>query len=93
MNKSGLINLHQEALYLQGARDMLMSIERSGMYLSSSHTKDDAIYSRAVFEEILHNRESLVKFLQGSGWRYYDHQHKGNNPKNKLISVKVKMNE
>lgn len=90
---SGLINLHQEALYLQGARDMLMSIERSGMMLSGGHTRDDIIYCRALFEEILHNRESLVKFLQGTGWRYYDHQHKGNNPKNKLISVKVKMNK
>lgn len=90
---SGLINLHQEALYLQGARDMLMSIERSGMMLSGGHTRDDIIYCRALFDEILHNRESLVKFLQGTGWRYYDHQHKGNNPKNKLISVKVKMNK
>lgn len=90
---SGLINLHQEALYLQGARDMLMSIERNGMMLSGGHTRDDIIYCRALFDEILHNRESLVKFLQGTGWRYYDHQHKGNNPKNKLISVKVKMNK
>lgn len=90
---SGLINLHQEALYLQGARDMLMSIERNGMMLSGGHPRDDIIYCRALFDEILHNRESLVKFLQGTGWRYYDHQHKGNNPKNKLISVKVEMNK
>lgn len=52
--------------------------------------KEDRAYSKAVFDEILYNRESLVKFLQGCGWRYYDHE---KNKKGKLISVKVKFND
>lgn len=89
MNKSGLINLHEESIYLRGARDLLLRLEQCGGAITFNHGKDSRIYDNAVFKEILENRQSLVKFLQGDGWRYYDHQ---KDKKNKLISVKVKMN-
>ena len=85
-----MINLHEESIYLRGARDLLLSIERSRGTITFKQGKDSAIYDNAVFKEILENRESLVKFLQGSGWRYYDHQL---NKKNKLVSVKVEFNK
>ena len=82
-------NLHLESFYLQGARDLLLRLLEQGGGITYNHGKDDKIYSDAVFKEILYNRESLVKFLQGSGWRYYDHQ---SDKKGKLASVKVKFN-
>lgn len=48
------------------------------------------MYNEAVFKEILYNRESLVKFLQGTGWRYYDHQ---KDKKGHLLSVKIEFNK
>lgn len=80
------ISLHEESFYLQGARDMLLRIQEQGGSVTYSQVKEDKVYSTAVFNEILYNRESLVKFLQGTGWRYYDHQR---DKKNKLVSVKV----
>lgn len=89
---SGLINLHQEALYLQGARDLLLQLERMGcgIRITCERDKFANVYNTAVMQELINNRESLKKFLQGDGWRYYDHQ---KDKKNKLISVKVKMNK
>ena len=84
---SNFLNVHEESIYLQGARDLLLRLESSGGSITWHQRKDDKLYSDAVFREILYNRESLVKFLQGSGWRYYDHQR---DKKNKLVSVKVK---
>lgn len=69
---------------------MLLKIEEQGGMIAYNQGKEDRVYSKAVFDEILYNRESLVKFLQGYGWRYYDHEH---NKKGKLISVKVKFND
>ena len=83
-------SLHLESIYLQGARDLLLKIESQGGMIAYNQGKEDRIYSKAVFDEILYNRESLVKFLQGYGWIYYDHEH---NKKGKLISVKVKFND
>ena len=88
MNK--IKNLHLESFYLQGARDLLLRLLEQGGGITYNQGKYDKIYSNAVFKEILYNRESLVKFLQGSGWRYYDHQ---SDKKGKLVSVKVKFNE
>ena len=67
-----------------------MKIESQGGMIAYNQGKEDRVYSKAVFDEILYNRESLVKFLQGYGWRYYDHEQ---NKKGKLISVKVKFND
>ena len=82
-------NLHLESFYLQGARDLLLRLLEQGGGITYNQGKDDKIYSDAVFKEILYNRESLVKFLQGTGWRYYDHQR---DKKGKLVSVKVEFN-
>lgn len=87
---SKFISLHEEARYLQGARDLLLRFEEMGLYINFECGKDDKIYSKAVLTEILNNRESLNKFLQGSGWRYTEHQR---DKKNKLISVKVEFNK
>ncbi len=89
-SKQGFISLHEEALYLKGARDLLLRFEEMGLYINFGCGKDDKIYSKAVLTEILNNRESLNKFLQGSGWRYTEHQR---DKKNKLISVKVEFNK
>ena len=86
---NGFISLHEESLYLQGARALLLRIEEQGGCITFIQGKDSKVYDKAVFDEILHNRESLVKFLQGTGWRYYDHQ---SDKKGKLVSVKVKFN-
>lgn len=85
-----MINLHKESIYLQGARDLLLRLEQGGATITYKQGKDSAIYDKAVFKEILEDRESLVKFLQGNGWRYYDHQ---KDKKNKLVSVKVEFNK
>ena len=84
---SNFLILHEESIYLRGARDLLLRLENCGGSITWHQGKDDKFYSNAVFREILYNRESLVKFLQGSGWRYYDHQR---DKKKKLVSVKVK---
>ena len=81
--------LHLESFYLRGARDLLLRIQEQGGGITYNQGKDDKIYSDALLKEILYNRESLVKFLQGNGWSYHDHQR---DKKNKLISVKVKFN-
>lgn len=86
---SEIKNLHLESFYLQGARDLLLRLLEQCGGITYNQGKDDKIYSDAVFKEILYNRESLVKFLQGTGWRYYDHQR---DKKGKLVSVKVKFN-
>ena len=83
-------NLHLESFYLQGAKDLLLRLLEYGGGITFNQGKDDKIYSDAVFKEILYNRESLVKFLQGNGWRYYDHQR---DKKGKLVSVKVEFNK
>lgn len=87
MNK--IKNLHLESFYLQGARDLLLRLLEQGGGITYNQGKYDKIYSDAVFKEILYNRESLVKFLQGAGWRYYNHQC---DKKGKLADVKVKFN-
>lgn len=85
-----MISLHEESFYLQGARDLLLRIEQMGCKVVFELGKDTKVYNEAVFKEILYNRESLVKFLQGTGWRYYDHQ---KDKKGKLVSVKIEFNE
>ena len=87
---NGFINLHEESLYLKGARALLLRMLEYEDMIACKHNKESIVYTKAVIDEILHNRESLVKFLEGSGWRYYDHQC---DKKNKLVSVKVKFNE
>lgn len=86
------ISLHEESIYLQGARQLLLALEHMNAIpqFEDKTTKDSQVYNKAVFNEILYNRESLVKFLQGTGWRYYDHQR---DKKGKLISVKVEFNK
>ena len=84
------MRLHEEALYLKGARDLICRLNELGTHLTFGQGKEDRVYSKAVLKEILENRESLVKFLQGNGWRYTEHQR---DKKNKLISVKVEFNK
>jgi hypothetical protein len=87
-----MINLHEESLYLQGARDLLLRLDEMKalpQFHTSRDTKQPDVYNRAVMREILHNRESLVRFLHGDGWRYCDHQ---TDKKGRLIGVKVVFN-
>lgn len=87
---NGVINLHEESLYLQGARSLLLRIQEQSGSITYNQGNVSIVYDKAVFDEILYNRESLVKFLQGTGWRYYDHQR---DKKGKLVSVKVEFNK
>ena len=83
-------NLHLESFYLKGARDLLLRMLEYEDMIACKHNKESIVYTQAVIDEILHNRESLVKFLEGAGWRYYNHQ---NDKKGKLVSVKVEFNK
>lgn len=83
----GLISLHEEAFYLQGARAMLLAIEHYGGRIAMTGGKEGAVYDKAVFDELLHNREFLLHFLEQGSWNYYDHQR---DKKGKLTSVKIK---
>jgi hypothetical protein len=87
-----MTSLHEESLYLQGARAVLLRLDEMNalpQFHTSKDTKQPDVYNRAVMREILHNRDSLVKFLQGGGWRYSDHQ---KDKKGRLIGVKVVFN-
>lgn len=85
-------NLHKEAIYLQGARDLLLQLERMGCGIRVTGERDKYanVYNTAVMQELINNRESLKKFLCGNGWRYYDHKR---DKKNKLVSVKIKFDD
>ena len=87
-------NLHLESIYIQGARDLLLRLQEMNaipqFITKRDCAKDCQVYNKATFNEILYNRESLVKFLQGTGWRYYNHQ---SDKKGKLVCVKVEFNK
>ena len=82
-----MISLHQESIYLQGARALLLAIENQGGQIAIEKGKEGAIYNKAIFEELLHNREFLLHFLEQGSWQYHDHER---DKKNKLVKVKVK---
>ena len=95
MQSKEIKNLHLEHFYLQGARDLLLRLNEMNAILQFHSTeyysrRDYRVYDKAIFNEILYNRESLVKFLQGGSWRHFDHQ---KDKKGKLVSVKIKFNE
>lgn len=94
MSKHGFTNLHEESIYLKGAMDLLLRLQEMNaipQFISKNDSaKYSQVYNKATLDEILYNRESLVKFLQGTGWRYYDHQ---SNKKGKLVSVKIEFNK
>lgn len=86
-----MLNLREESLYLQGARDILLRIiDDYDMYLVPSvkcrikdsefrygvdeqydwfplsNTKKRKIVGKALCNTLIHDRESLVRFLNGS---------------------------
>ena len=83
-------SLHEESLYLRGAKAVVLRLTDNLDGITIEKGKDGNVYNKAIIDEILHNRESLIKFLLGYGWQYYDHRR---DKKNKLTSVKVKFNE
>lgn len=87
MENSGLISLYEESWYLRGARQLLIVLNQSGCGLSIEKGKGSDVYNKAILDELLHNRESLAKFLQGASWRYYGHE---SDKKGKLVKVKIK---
>lgn len=84
-----MISLHEESIYLQGARALLLAIENQRGCISMTNGKEGVIYDKAVFKELLHNREFLLHFLEQGSWEYYDHER---DKKNKLVKVKIKFN-
>lgn len=72
---------------MQGARALLLAIENQGGCIAMTNGKEGAIYDKAIFKELLHNREFLLHFLEQGSWEYYDHEI---NKKNKLVNVKIK---
>lgn len=83
---ANIINLHEEALYLQGARQLLLMLEHQNAIPQWHKEKDGAVYNQSIFRELLYNRDSLQKFLEGNGWTYSEHQ---KDKKGKLINVKT----
>lgn len=65
---------------------MLLRLETTNGIPQWHKEKDGGVYNKSVFREILTERESLRKFLEGGGWRYSDHE---KNKKGKLIKVKT----
>lgn len=87
MENSGLISLYEESWYLRGARQLLIVLNQMGCGLSIEKGKGSDVYNKAILDELLQNRESLVKFLQGASWRYHGHE---SDKKGKLVKVKIK---
>lgn len=81
-----MINLHTESIRMQGAKCLLLAIAHQGGRIAMTGGKDGAIYDKAIFNELLHNREFLLHFMKQGSWQYYDHQR---NKKGQLISVKI----
>lgn len=87
-----MISLYEENLYLQGAMAVLLRLKGMNalpQFHTPWNTKQSEVYNRAVMCEILHNRDSLVKFLHGGSWRYRDHQ---TDKDGRLTSVRVVFN-
>ena len=94
-----MINLHEESLYLAGARDMLMKLKEAckvdfewyNYDKSGAKPKEEkgsrAIYNKCIMDFLLSDRENIRRFLQGDRMRCYDHKR---NDKGKFIGVKVK---
>jgi len=91
------ISLSKESLYLQGARDMLMTLMEIGKIdfgwynIDRSKLKEEkgsrAIYNKCIQDFLLCDRDNIRRFLQGDRMLCYDHQR---DKKGKFISVKVK---
>lgn len=87
-----MISLYEENLYLQGAMDLLLRLKEMNalpQFHTPWNTKQSEVYNRAVMREIMYNRDSLIKFLQGGTWIYRDHQ---KDKDGRLTSVRVVFN-
>lgn len=83
-----LINLHDESLYLNGARDMLMILlERAEMnFTGTPRPPGYKLYDKAATDFLLQDREHLRRFLEGEHLRFFGHER---DPRGKLIRVQV----
>lgn len=86
-----IINLHDESLYISGARQMLLTLlDNYKIVAKTKGDKDDAIYTKAEIDLILSSMDSTKEFIYGgsrSGIHYYDHKR---DKKGKLVSCKAK---
>ena len=95
-----MINLHEESLYLLGAREMLLKLlERAklsfGCFNLNPKTKRDDIksgkvYDKVILDFLLSDRENIRRYLQGDILEFYDHKYAKDG---KFYDVKVKFKE
>ncbi len=84
-----LINLHDESLYLRGARDMLRTLLEKASEINFTGTPRPPgykLYDKATADFLLQDREHLRRFLEGETLRFCSHER---NPRGKLIRVQV----
>lgn len=84
-------NLHIQSYYLQGARQVLMTLHDLGkLILDDCNGKDAKIYNDAAYELLMSDEMMLLEWLGGPNsarWYYCDHE---KNNKGKLIKCKAK---
>lgn len=95
-----MINLHEESLYLLGAREMLLRLYETGritfgVYNLKKDTmkpdlKSAKVYDYAIYLFLLSDRENIRRYLQGDSLEFYDHKHAKDG---KFYDVKVKFKE
>lgn len=83
---SSFINLHEESLYLQGARYLMLRLQGYIDWFKHDKVKDKEVYNHAIENFLLSDRENMRRYLEGEMLYFYDHEH---NKKNRLIKVKV----
>lgn len=81
-----MINLHEESLYLQGARDLMLRMQGYFDWFKCNKVKYKEVYNHAIENFLLSDRENMRRYLEGDMLHFYDHEH---DKKNKLIKVKV----
>ena len=81
-----MISLHEESLYLQGARDLMLRMQGYFDWFKYGKVKYKEVYNHAIENFLLSDRENMRRYLEGEMLHFYDHEH---DKKNKLIKVKV----
>lgn len=83
---NSFISLHEESLYLQGARDLMLRMQGYFDWFKYDKVKYKDVYNHAIENFLLSDRENMRRYLEGEMLHFYDHEH---DKKNKLIKVKV----
>lgn len=80
-----MINLHDESLYLQGARQMLLLLKDRFKIMAKDSLKDHEVYARAEVDFILSSMDNAREWLYSYGSTGYYYNFK-KDKKGKLLS-------